>query len=453
MTRYRLAAISLLAILATGACGPAPAPVSTTPANDTTWVARSALYELFIMDFSPTGDLRGVINGLDRIQATGADVIWLMPIHPIGVENRKGTSGSPYAVRDYRAINPEYGTEADFRALVEAVHARGMKIILDWVPNHTAWDNVWVREHPDYYVRNARGEITVPVNDQGQPTDWTDVAQLDYKNPGLRRAMIEAMQYWLREYNIDGYRVDVAGFVPYDFWREALPALRASVPRRILLLAEWGDMELHRLGYDLTYGWDSYSRLKEVWKGRTASTFVQGELADMAKMPPGGMRLRFTTNHDETSWDVPAVTLFQGSSGARAAFLAMTMLPGRPLLYNGQEVESPQVLNLFERQPVAWNQPHADSARAFYHRVIQLARTNPSLISGDFTAVETSAPNDVIAYRRGDLVVLVNARAGEVRFTLTGLNVNGKRDLLTDHPLQGSQVTLPGHGIVVLSTR
>lgn len=424
---------------------------STAP--DTSWVARSALYEVFVQDFSPAGTFRGVIDGLDRIQAAGADVIWLMPIYPIGVLNRKGTLGSPYAVRDYRATNPAYGTAADFRALVAAVHQRGMKLILDWVPNHTAPDHPWVKEHPDYYVRDKQGKPSVPRDEKGKLTDWTDVAQLDYKNPRLRRAMIDNMRYWLTEFGIDGFRVDVAGFIPYDFWREAVPAMRAAVPRRILLLAEWGDLEMHRAGYDLTYAWDSYSRLKAVWKGAPASTFVKGELKDMKAMPPGGMRMRFTTNHDETAWDNPPVTIFGRGAGARAAYVAMALLPGRPLLYNGQEVESPQKLGLFERQPVAWNQPGAAEARAFYAAVVKLARTEPALIGRDFQPVQTNAPKDVIAYRRGNLVVLVNARAKPAKVTVTGAPVSGARDLLSNSTQSGDTVSLPGYGAVVLKGR
>ena len=241
------------------AARPALAQVQAPPPSpDTSWVARSALYEVFVQDFSPAGNFRGVTNGLDRIQASGANVVWLMPIHPIGVLNRKGSLGSPYAVRDYRAINPAYGTAADFRALVKAVHARGMKLILDWVPDHTSPDHAWVKEHPDYYFRNDRGEPSVPREPDGKLTDWTDVVQLDYGNPAVRREMIATMRWWLQEFGIDGFRVDVAGFIPNDFWREAVPAIRAAVPRQILLLAEWADLEMHRAGFDLTYGWDSY---------------------------------------------------------------------------------------------------------------------------------------------------------------------------------------------------
>jgi glycosidase len=450
MMRYRLYAALASLSLTIGY------PGVTRPAQaqgPDTWVSRSAIYEIFVRDFSPTGDLRGVTQGLDRIQAVGADVIWLMPIHPVGVLNRKDPLGSPYSGRDYRAINPAFGTPADFRELVRAVHARGMKLILDWVPNHTAWDHIWVREHPDFYVRDASGGLTVPRDDKGKLTDWTDVAQLDYGNPALRREMIAAMSYWLTEFEIDGFRMDVAGFVPDDFWREAVPALRAAVSRPILLLAEWGDLKMHRFGFDLSYAWDSYSRLKAVWKGASADTLVRGELADLAAMPPGGMRLRFATNHDETAWDKPPVTLFGGRAGARAAFVAMALLPGRPLLYNGQEVESPQTLRLFYRDPVEWNQPNADQARAFYRRVVNLARTDSAFVAGAFRLAETTASNNVIAYFRGDALVLVNARTHEIRLRVTNSNVDGARDLLSNRVQQGHTVVLPPHGAVVLARR
>jgi glycosidase len=444
--RHRLAALAILALSL-----PHPATAQAPSPADTAWVGRSALYEVFIRDFSPSGDIQGVIRGLDAIKAVAADVIWLMPIHPVGALNRKDPLGSPYSVRDYRAIHPDFGTPDDFRALVKAVHDRGMKLIIDWVPNHTSWDHVWVAAHPDFHVRNERGELTVPRNEKGELTDWTDVAQLNYANPALRREMIATMQHWLTEYGIDGFRVDVAGFVPDDFWREAVPALRAAVPRPILLLAEWGDLKMHRFGFDLSYGWDGYHALKAVWKGAAADSFVRRELADRAAMPAGGARLRFTTNHDETAWDKPAVALFGGKSGARAAFVAMGLLPGRPMLYNGQEVESPQILRLFHRDPVEWNQPGEAEARAFYRRVLELARQDARFVAGDLAAVATSAPKDVIAYRRGDAVVLVNARDRVTRVTVPGFRLDGARDLLTSRVIRGAALTLPAYGAVVLT--
>jgi glycosidase len=431
------------------ACAQAETP-TTSAAADTTWVASSALYEVFVQDFSPEGTLHGVIAGLDRIQQSGANVIWLMPLHPRGIEGRKGSLGSPYASRDYRAIDSAFGTAADLKALVDSAHGRGLKVIIDFVPNHTAVDHVWTREKPDFYVRDSAGRVITPINNEGKPTDWTDVAELDYGNPALRTAMIETMTWWLREFNLDGFRVDVAGFVPYDFWREAVPALRAAVPRRILLLAEWGDAEMHRVGYDLSYGWSSYGKLKAVWDSAAASSFTAQVRADLDSLPAGAERLRFTTNHDETAWDAPPVARFKSPAGARAAFVAMALLPGTPLLYNGQEVESPQKLGIFEKEAVAWAQPAADSARDFYADVLALARTHPSILGSEFTAVETTVPARVIAYRRNGVLVLVNARDREARFRVTGFDVKGARSLLGSGPFTSDDITLPGYGYAVL---
>ncbi|MDX2192402.1 MAG: alpha-amylase family glycosyl hydrolase [Gemmatimonadales bacterium] len=451
--RLTRAAALAAGLLAGGACTPAPraGPAAATPATaDSAWVRSAALYEVFVQDFSPEGTLRGVLAGLDRISTSGADVIWLMPLQPVGVERRKGPLGSRYSIRDYRAIDPALGSAADLRALVDSAHARGLKVILDWVPDHTAWDHPWITERPDYYVKDARGAISVPIAPDGKPTDWTDVAQLDFANPAVRREMVDAMRFWLETYGLDGFRVDVAGFVPIAFWREAIPALRAAVPRRLLLLAEWGDLALHDAGFDLTYGWDGYAKLKEVWKGAPASVFVEQVMADAAAMPAGGGRLRFTTNHDETAWDRPPVTLFGGAAGARTAFVAMALLPGRPLLYNGQEVESPQRLGLFERTAVAWGQPDSAAARAHYARVMDLARTEPALRAPAIEDVATDAEQDVIAYRRGDLLVLVNARPRPVSVTPQGIALAGATDLLGGPPPVGTSVALASHGAVVL---
>jgi glycosidase len=447
--RNRLACL----VLAAGCLAFAPLQGQAPPsadAPDTSWVASSALYEVFVQDFSPQGTFLGVIDGLDRIHATGTNVVWLMPIHPIGVKERKGTLGSPYAARDYRAVNPAYGTPDDFRALVRAVHDRGMKLILDWVPDHTSMDHAWIEEHPDWYFRNEQGGPSVPRGPDGVLTDWTDVAQLDYGNPEVRREMIAIMRWWLTEYGIDGYRVDVAGYIPSDFWREAVPAMRAAVPRTILLLAEWDDPELHRIGYDLTYAWDSIDTLTSVWKGQPASGFVRQAIEDMKSMPPVGGRMRFTTNHDKTAWEDPPLKIFGGSAGARAAYVAVALLPGRPLLYNGQEVESPQKLALFERGAIEWNQPRAKEARAFYRRIVELTRRDSSFLSAGLEAVETSAPRDVIAYRRGEAVVLVNARRRPVRFTVRGGGVAGAEDLLSDRTQRGDTIELPAYGTMVL---
>lgn len=446
--RTQLVATMTLALLAAACSVPGDSALHSAAPSDETWVKQTAIYEVFVRDFSPEGDFGGVTAGLDHTQATGAEVVWLMPIHPIGEFERKGPYGSPYSIADYRGINPDFGTAEDFRTLVRAVHARDMKLIIDWVPNHTAWDHHWVRDQPDFYARDAAGSMTVPRDSDGNLTDWTDVVELDYENPALRRAMIAEMKYWLDEFDIDGFRVDVAGMVPDAFWREAIPELRAA--GATLLLAEWGDVRMHDLGFDITYAWDSYHRLKAVWRGEPASGYVQGELDELSGMPDGGLRLRFTTNHDETAWDAPPVTLFDGVAGARAAFVAAALLPGVPLLYNGQEVESPQVLGLFVRESVDWDRAGADSARDFYRRVITLARTHTAFTAGDFAPVDTDAADNVIAFRRGDVVVLVNVRPEPVMLEVRGVDIDSAVDLLHGSEHAGGAVVLEPFGTAVL---
>lgn len=426
-----------------------PAASAQVLAPDTSWVRRAVLYEVFTSHFSPAGSFRGVQAGLDRIQATGATTVWLMPIHPIGVAGRKGTLGSPYAARDFRGINPAFGTADDFRALVKSIHARGMKVILDWVPDHTSPDHPWITQHPDWYFRDSAGVPMVPRDGNGQLTDWTDVRQLDYGNPALRREMIAIMRWWIQEFGIDGYRVDVAGFIPYGFFTEALPQVRAARPEPILLLAEWGDLELHRRGFDLTYSWDAYKRLKAVWKGEvSAAEYVRAEVQEAKEMPAGGMRMRFTTNHDETAWDDTPVKIF--GAGARAAFVAAVTMPGRPLLYNGQEVEAAAKVPLFEPVRVNWDQPHAREARAFYAKVLGIVTGEPGFLTGTLAEVMTSAPTDVIAFRRGELVVLVNSRDRAVTATLTGTDLGTSRDLLSGRAVRGSRITLPPFAAMIL---
>ena len=442
-----LAAGSRSTLAQAPAAAASAAPVALAP--DTSWVTRAVLYEVFVRSFSPSGDFRGVMDGLDRIQSAGADVIWLMPIHPVGRVNRKGELGSPYAALDYLAIDSAYGTPQDLLALVRAAHGRGMKVILDWVPDHTAPDHAWTREHPDWYVRDSTGAPSVPRDKEGRLTDWTDVVQLDYRNADMRREMIATMRAVLQEFELDGFRMDVAHFVPVDFWREANAALRAAIPRPLMLLAEAGELDLHRAGFDLTYAWDAYSRLKAVWRGDSAVTFVRRELTEARTMPPGGGRLRFTTNHDETGWDNPPVTIFGGTAGARAAFVAMALLPGRPLLYNGQEIESLQKLRLFYRDTLNWALSDTAQARGFYRRVLQM--TGTAARRAPLFAVETSAPADVIAYRRGDYCILVNVRNRAVSFTVSGFDVAGTYDVLAERIQRTATVGLPAYGAVVLA--
>lgn len=377
--------------------------------GDPNWVRDAVVYEIFVPDFSEEGTFRGVLNRLDELQEMGVNTLWLMPIHPIGEERRKGPLGSPYAIRDYYAVNPEYGTKEDFRALVDSVHARDMHIIIDFVANHTAWDHPWTEEHPDWYTRDANGQLTVPVSPEGDTTDWTDVAELDYENEELRAEMTDVMTYWVDEFDIDGYRCDVAGWVPRDFWTAAIDSVEAIKP--VLMLAEDSDTQIHRAGFDLTYSWPFYETLKQVWNGAPVHRLASQVDSIRNALPTRARRLRFTTNHDETAWDAPPPTLFGGVDGSKAAFVLASTIPGTPLLYNGQELGVRDTVSFFEATPYDWTQD--DTLVPFYTTHLATYRQSEALRRGAFATLTPKA-DDVLIYTRAadteQLMIAVNVR-------------------------------------------
>lgn len=402
----------LLILAAAAACGmPAeesvPEEQTGMPVTDApdrpAWVDDAVIYELFVRNFTPEGTFQAAAARLPELRALGVTTVWLMPIHPVGEARAKGTLGSPYAVRDYFGVNPRFGTPDDFRAFVEAAHAEGLKVIIDFVANHTAWDNAWVEAHPDWYVKDADGAITHPAG-----TDWTDVADLDYDHPEVRAEMQRAMVYWVETFGIDGYRCDVAEMVPADFWAEAIDAVRAVKP--VLMLAEGEDPMLHRVGFDVTYAWRLYGALKEVWNGAPATAFVDVVREQQEAFSPEALRLRFTTNHDETAWDAPPVILFDGPRGAQAAAVLMTLLPGVPLVYNGQEVGSDVRTPLFEEEPLAWT--GGEAMRTFYGDLLALHNEHRALRRGAMPFIQAS--DDVVIYERASgeerFLVVVNVR-------------------------------------------
>jgi glycosidase len=397
----------VLALALLAACDrPDPVPsADAAPSAERAARADTVIYEVYLRSFTPEGTFRAVIPRLEELQRLGVTTLWLMPIHPVGEVERKGTLGSPYSIRDYTAVNPEFGSMEDFRALVEAVHERGMTVILDLVANHTAWDNPWAESNPEWYVKGPDGAITHPPG-----TDWTDVAQLDFSNPELRAAMRAAMRFWVEEVGIDGYRADVAEMVPMDFWREAIAELRSVKP--VIMLAEGADPELHAAGFDITYAWNTYHVLKEVWGGAPVDTLHAILAAEREAYPPGAGRLRFTTNHDETAWDDTPLALFGGTEGAQAAAVIAFSLPGIPLIYNGQEVGDTQRLPLFEQVPIEWDRD--PTMRRFYERLLAERADRPALHRGGYEPVPHAASADVLAFRRaaeGDTaLVLVNVR-------------------------------------------
>jgi len=304
------------------------------------------MYEVNLRAFSASGDLQGVQQGLNHIKSLGVNVIWLMPIHPIGDIN---SVNSPYSVKNYKEVNPEFGTLTDLKALVEAAHDKHMAVILDWVANHTAWDNPWLT-NKDWYTQDANGNIISP-----EGTNWADVADLNFDNQEMRTEMIEAMNYWIENADIDGFRCDAADMIPFDFWKQAIDALNETTEKDLIYLAEGARTDHFSAGFDMNFSWNFYSKLKDVFHGvSTPSILYVIQQQSYNNMPAGKHKLRFTTNHDESAWDATPMVLFNGKDGALAASVLAIYLGGVPLIYDGQEVGVTENIPFFNNSPIDW---------------------------------------------------------------------------------------------------
>lgn len=361
------------------------------------------MYQVNPRVFAPNNSLKAVAKRVDAISKLGANVMWVMPIYPIGKIKSKN---SPYSISDYKAVNPEFGTIDDVKALADSCHKHGMALIVDWVANHTAWDNVWMKDHKDWYTQDKDGNVIFPPG-----TDWTDVADLNYDNHDMREAMIDAMMFWINEVGLDGLRCDVADQVPTDFWNDAFARLRkAAGKRKLLMLAEGANpSNLINGGFDMNYAWNFMGALDRVFvKGQKASHLIDVDKQEYGEISAGKVKLRFTTNHDEAT-KYSTVQQFGSVDGAIAAFVATTFLHGGMLVYGSQEVAYPDKINFFNFVPVDWN-----SNPAVYNthkKLISIYKRNSAFRSGDVTYYPD---DDVLAFERsdkkGDFLVLVNVR-------------------------------------------
>lgn len=382
------------------------------------WSKDATMYELNVRQFSPEGTFEAIYDDLPRLKQMGVDIIWLMPIHPIGQKNRKGTMGSYYAVKDYKGVNPNFGDEQSFARFVHLAHQNGMKVIIDWVANHTAPDNVWVEAgHMDWYNLDSTGNVQPPPG-----TDWWDVSDLNYENADMREAMIDAMEYWVKDFDIDGYRCDVAGWVPTDFWDEARTRLDKIKP--VFMLAEDEGERLHKNAFDMTYGWEFHHIMNEVAKGhRNADSITEYFEREAARFPSSAYRLHFTSNHDENSWN--GTEYERMGDGAEAFAVLAATVHGMPLIYNGQEMSLKKRLEFFEKDAIQWME--MDKA-PFYTKLFEFKDDNPALWNGDYGAYpEFLAGNnsDVLIYvrRKGANTVLVVLNlSGEEQKVKTELN-------------------------------
>lgn len=379
------------------------------------WVKNATLYELNIRQFSEDGSFKAVEKELPRLKKLGIDIIWLMPVQPIGVKNRKGTLGSYYSVKDYLGINPEFGTDEDFRQLVKAIHAHGMHVILDWVANHSSWDNNLVEDHQNWYMKSRDGKF------QSTPwRDYDDIIDFDYREPDLRKYMTEALKFWVTEYNIDGYRCDVASFVPIDFWENARTELEEIKP--VFMLAEAEDKELHRNAFDATYNWTLWNMLHQIAASKkSAKNLAEEYIAEHVSIfPKEGIRLNFIDNHDKNSWEGDQFTNF--GDALKAAIVFSVLMDGMPLLYSGQEAGLERSLPFFEKDPVVWKDHEIG---ALYAVLFELKHQNQALWNGKFGGEMIRLMNDrldeVLSFSReknGDKVL------GVINFSGATVSVN-----------------------------
>ncbi|WP_420553538.1 alpha-amylase family glycosyl hydrolase [Tenacibaculum aiptasiae] len=359
---------------------------------------NAIIYEANIRQYSKEGTFEQFTKDIPQLKELGVKIIWLMPVFPISQTKRKATGGdfaskltdpkeqakalgSYYAVSDFTKINPEFGTIEDFRKLVKTAHENNMYVILDWVPNHTGWDHTWLKTNPEFYTKNDKGEITDPLNEDGTPVGWADVADLNYDNKELRKEMVKDMQYWITKEGVDGFRCDVAGSVPTDFWQEAIPQLRAK--KDIFMLAEAWEPELMKEGlFDMGYGWDTHHRMNHIAKGEESVKDWNKRMIQIDTLyEKDDILMNFVTNHDENSWNG---TIKERMGDAAELFTALTYVaPGMPLIYSGQEYGLDHRLKFFEKDSI----PHTKGKEwGLLKKLGELKTTNVALNGGKVAA-------------------------------------------------------------------
>lgn len=392
-----------------------PKPMGSSTANPSPdWVKGAIIYEMFLRNFTPEGTFKAAQAKLADLKALGVNTIWLMPIQPIGKEKRKGSLGSPYSIREYFEINPEYGTKEEFRNFVKAAHELDLKVILDFVGNHTAWDCPLLKTHPEYYLKDKKGNILSPNS------EWSDVAQLNYKNPEVRTYFANVLKTWLEEYDIDGFRCSVAEAIPSDFWQTTIDELRRLKPD-ILMLAESTLPEHHTVGFDITYSWNVYDGVLEIVSGKKPAQYLDEILlAEEKVFAKGSLRLRFNSNHDRVLEHGTPIEAFGGIEGAKATATLMFTLGGYgtirsvPLVYNGDEVGYNKRTSLFEHDPIVWTTPHANDFETFYRNLIWLRKTQPAIIDGTMEKIKSSNDEAIYAFTRttenNKVLIAINLR-------------------------------------------
>ena len=410
---------------------------SLAPVSDDI-MESAVIYEANIRQYSPEGTFDAFTKDIPQLKELGVKVIWLMPMYPISMKNRKATGdksieeiedpeerkkylGSYYAISDYSAVNPNFGTMEDFDELVKTAHDNGMYVILDWVANHTGWDHAWIEEHPEYYTKNDKGEITDPINDAtGEPWGWTDVADLNFDNEGLRKAMKEEMLFWIKEHDIDGYRADAAHSVPTDFWEDVSKEIRSVKPVFMLAEAE-SPKDLFHNAFEMGYNWEGHHLMNEIAQGKKNASDWDAYMTKVdSTFQEDDYLMNFVTNHDENSW---AGTVKERMGDASEAMLAMTYtLPGMPLIYSGQEYDMDKRLEFFVKDSIPKKK---GKVYPLLEKLGKLKTSNAALNGGKKAAsyedIKTSDDQKILAYKRekngNTLYFIANMSKEPVKFT------------------------------------
>ena len=385
------------------------------------WIMQGNIYEVNVRQYTPEGTFKAFEQNLDRLKEMGVQTLWFMPINPISKTDRKGVLGSYYAVADYTGINPEYGTIEDWKALVKHAHEMGLKVIIDWVPNHTGADHPWLTSHPDFYVKDS---VTgKPIS----PFDWTDTRKLNYKNVALQDSMINSMKYWLTATDIDGFRCDVAGEVPDEFWTRCIADLKKTKDN-IFMLAETDKPSVHVDGFDASYPWSMFAMMTKVAKGQRNATALDSVWHNMdSAYPKNALKMWFTSNHDENSWNKADYGTMPGAIHAPFAVFTQTAPHGVPLIYSGQEGPFLDSVSFFYKDTIQFG---AYGRAKFYKTLLELRKSNPAF-SADASFKRISVGNDKALY--------AYVREKEGKKVLVILNLSNKEELVTvkDPALQG----------------
>ena len=349
--------------------------------SEMTWLNQATIYEVNLRQYTSDGTINSFKKKLPKLKELGVDILWFMPIQPIGIKNRKAVGdsfvedfpnpdykkywGSPYSISDYKQVNPRYGTLSEFKELTKLCHELDIKVVLDWVANHTAWDNPWIIDHPEWYTHDSSGKITDPIGEDGKSWGWTDVADLNYDNDKMRKAMTDAMSFWIKECDIDGFRCDVAMEVPVDFWNEASKQLNQIKPIFMLAESEAHKPRMFDSAFDAYYGWEMHHVFNKLYAGELSASEIIRVINEKDSICGDHVfPMNFITNHDENSWN-GTINERLGESWEAMAVLSYS-LRGMPLIYSGQEVGLDHRLSFFEKDSIDWNKANGEDYFNFY---------------------------------------------------------------------------------------